>query len=142
MNTHDRDIHIDEARWQSQEKARRGDADADADERRIAQALRRAPPVGLPLDFAAQVASMARAQAASSSLLEQRLLRGLTLVFALSAAVVVAWYGRGWAAELAAILPGGRDAVGWAGVATLCVLGNWGFGLLRRALEREPRAIG
>lgn len=140
MNQNDREF-IDEARWQAQERARRGEHDADADELRIASALRRAPPVDLPLDFAARVASMALAQATSSSLLEQRLLRGLVLVFALSAAVVVAWYGRGWAAELSAVLPGGRDAMGWSGVAALCVLGNWGFGVLRRQLERGPHTV-
>ena len=65
------------------------------------------------------------------ALLEQRLLRGLVIAFALSAAVVVAWFGRGWVTELAAVLPGGGDAVAWSGVAALCLLGNWGVGLLR-----------
>lgn len=140
MNIHDREHQIDEARWQAQEKARRGDADADANELRIARALRRARPVELPFDFATTVARSAAAQVAADSRLEQALLRGLAVVFALSAAVVVAWYGRGWAADLAAVLPGGSDAVGWSGVAALCVLGNWGFGLLRRQVERGPHA--
>lgn len=154
MNTHDREPRhddqavnldpLDERRWLAQERARlsvrHGDADADAVDLRIARALRHAPRVELPFDFAAQVASLARAQAADS-LLEQRLLRGLILVFALSAAVVVAWYGRGWVAALAAVLPGGSDAVGWSGMAVLCVLGNWGFGALRRQLERGSHAI-
>ncbi len=140
MNTNNRETHIDEGRWQAQEKARRGDVDADIDELRVARALRHAPSVELPFDFAEQVASMARAQMASSSLFEQRLLRGLVFVFALSAAVVIAWYGRTWPAELAAVLPGGREAVGWSGIAALCVLGNWGFGALRRQLERGTHA--
>jgi hypothetical protein len=72
--------------------------------------------------------------------LEQRLLRGLVLVFALSAAVVVAWFGRGWVAELGTVLPGGQDAVAWSGIAALCVLGNWGFGLLRDRIERGAHA--
>ncbi len=144
MNQNDRES-IDEARWQTQEKARRGEPDADAGELRIARALRHAPRVDLPVDFAAQVATLARAQAlapvvAEQSQMEQRLLRGLVLVFALSAAVVVAWYGRGWVAELAAVLPGGGDAVGWSAVAALCVLGNWGFGALRRQFERGSHA--
>ena len=137
MNIHDRDIPIDrspidEARWQAQEQARRGDADADPAELRVARALRRVPAMDLPADFAARVASLARAQAACSVVLEQRLLRGLVLLFGLSAAVVVAWFGRGWVAELATILPGGRDAVAWSGITALCVLGNWGVGLLRQ----------
>ena len=136
----DRNHRIDEARWQAQEQARRGDPDADADDLRIARALRRAPAIDLPLDFVAQVAALARAQAVAGSVLEQRLLRGLILVFALSAAVVVAWFGRGWVAELAAVLPGGRDAVGWCGVAALCVLGNWGCAALRRWFERGSHA--
>ena len=139
MNTRDHEHQIDEALWLAQEKARRGDADADPDDLRIAHALRRAPAMDLPFDFASQVASLARAQAAANSLLEQRLLRGLVGVFALSAAVVVAWYGRGWPAELAAVLPGGSDAVGWSGAAALCVLANWGFGALRAHLERGSR---
>lgn len=140
MNTQEHALSIDEARWQAQEKARRGDADADALDLRIARALRRAPPVDLPFDFAVQLAAAARAQAAASSLLEQRLLRGLVLVFAVSAAVVVAWYGRGWIADLAALLPGGSDAVGWSGIAALCVLGNWGLGALRRQFEHRSQA--
>ena len=111
MNQNDREP-VDEARWQAQERAfqaaRRGDAEADADDLRILDALRNAPPAGLPPGFATQVAAMARAQAANSQL-EQRLLRGLGVVFALSAAGVVAWYGRGWAADLALVLPGGES---------------------------------
>ena len=136
MKPHDHDDQIDDARWYAQEQARRLDPDADPAELRIARALRRAPPVDLPVGFAVQIAALARAQAASpalsgQSLLEQRLLRGLIIVFALSAAVVVAWFGRGWPADLAAVLPGGADAVAWSGVAGLCLLGNWGVGLLR-----------
>ena len=139
MNTQDRETQIDEALWLAQEKARCGDADADPDDLRIAHALRRAPAVDLPFDFASQVASLARAQAVANSVLEQRLLRILVGVFAVSAAVVVAWYGRAWPAELAAVLPGGSDAVGWTGAAALCVLANWGFGALRGHLERGSR---
>ena len=145
MKSHDNESLIDAARWQAQEQARRLDPDADPAELRIARALRRAPPVDLPADFAAQVAALAHAQAASptvpeQSLLEQRLLRGLVIVFTLSAAVVIAWMGRGWAAELATVLPGGGDAVAWSGVAALCLLGNWGVGLLRQQYARGMHA--
>ena len=140
MNTNDKQIPVDEARWQAQEKARRGDADADADDLRIARALRHASAVDLPPGFAAQVAALARRQVAVDSRMEQRLLRGLVFVFALSAAVVVAWFGRGWFAALAAVLPGGSEAVGWSGIAALCLLGNWAFGALRRQFERGPHA--
>ncbi|QNN47664.1 hypothetical protein H9L17_05895 [Thermomonas brevis] len=134
---HDRTAHaIDAQRWLAQEQARRGDPDADAGDLRIARALRRAPPVDLPPDFATAVArsaaAQARARAEASTLLEQRLLRGLGFVFALSAAVVVAWYGRGWAAALAATLPGGGEALGWCAAAAVCLLGNWGLGAMKR----------
>ena len=141
MNTQDHEHQIDEALWLAQEKARRGDADADPDDLRIARVLRRAPAMDLPFDFASQVASLALAQAVANSALEQRLLRTLVAVFAVSAAVVVAWYGRAWPAELAAVLPGGSDAVGWSGAAALCVLANWGFGALRAHLERGSRTV-
>ena len=136
MNIHDREHEhehgIDAQRWQAQEAARQGDPAADAGDLRIASALRRAPPVDLPVDFAAQVAGVARTQQQASSVLEQRLLRGLLVLFALSAAVVVAWYGRGWVAGLSVALPGGGDALGWCAAAALCLLFNWGLGGLRR----------
>jgi hypothetical protein len=143
MTTHDREHDrtapaIDAQRWQAQEQARRGDPDADAGDLRIARALRRAPPVDLPPDFATTVArsaaarAAARARAEASTLLEQRLLRGLGLAFALSAAVVVAWYGRGWAVALTATLPGGGAALGWCAAAAVCLLGNWGLGAMKR----------
>lgn len=148
MTNHDHDHPLDDLRWQAQEKARRLDPDADPTELRIARALRHAPPMELPADFATtvarsaavEVAARARASLAASrqSLLEQRLLRGLVIVFAMSAAMVVAWFGRGWVADLAAVLPGGRDAVAWSGVAALCLLGNWGVGLLRGQSRRGP----
>ena len=131
--------HIDETRWQAQERARiaarEGRNDADSDELRIARALRRAPVVDLPPDFAARVASLARAQAEVDAVFEQRLLRGLGVAFGLAAAVTVAWFGRGWVDAFASVLPGGNDAVGWGGAAALCLLANWGWGALRRQLH-------
>ena len=137
MTIHDRerDEHptgIDPRRWQAQERARRGEVDADAGDLRIARALRDAPPVDLPADFAARMAVRVQRRGEASMLLEQRLLRALGLVFALSAAAVVAWYGRGWASGLAAALPGGRAAVGWCALVALSLLVNWGLGGLRR----------
>lgn len=132
---HPRDCNgegVDAQRWQAQEAARRGDPTADAGDLRIASALRHAPPVDLPIDFAAQMAALARTRQQASSVLEQRLLRGLLVVFALSAAVVAAWYGRGWVADLSVALPGGGDALGWCAAAGLCLLFNWGLGGLRR----------
>ena len=129
-------IPFDEAQWQAQERARLavrdGGADADAAELRIARVLRHAPPTDLPGDFAARVAALSQAQAASASRLEQNLLRALTVVFGLSAAATVAYYGRGWAVAFATALPGGADALNWAAAAALCIAANWGWELLRR----------
>lgn len=128
------DPAVDDARWHAQERARRGDPEADPLDLRVARALRQAPPVALPPDFAARVAARARADAAAGLDLEAWLLRTLGAVFALSAAVVVAWFGRGWAAGLVQILPGGREALGWCATAALCLLANGGLGLLRRRM--------
>ncbi len=140
MSTHPREPEFDEAQWQAQERARiaarDGSIDADADELRIAHALRHPPAVDLPFDFAKQVAARAaRAPQTSGSLLEQRLLRGLTLVFGLSSAATVAYYGHAWVAALAMTLPGGTDALGWSAAAAACVGANWAWGLLRERMH-------
>ena len=130
----------DPSRWHAQEMARRGDPAADPMDLRVAQALRSAPEVQLPEDFASQVAELARAQV-SEGLLEQRLLRGLLAVLALSSAATVAWYGRGWVATLAAIVPG-HSAVPWISVAVICLLSNWAGGMLRQWRGVQGRTTG
>ena len=82
MTIHDREndehpTRIDPRRWQAQERARHGDADADAGDLRIARALREAAPVDLPADFAARMAARVQRRGEASMLLEQRLLRAL-----------------------------------------------------------------
>ena len=123
---------MDAARWQAQEKARRGDADADPEELRIAQALRRAPAVALSVDFASQVAALARARAVASTVLEQRLLQALVGVLTASAVLLLVLFGRSWLLALSNVLPGGRAALAWSCVAALCLLGNWAMSGLRR----------
>ncbi len=127
----------DEAQWQAQERARLAARDgtahaAEAGDLRVARALRQVPPIDLPMDFAARVAALAEVKAANNSLLEQRLLRGLWVLFGASALMTVAWFGRSWPGDLAAVLPGGSEAASWSLAAGLCVLGNWAFALLRR----------
>ena len=139
MKPHD-PTAVDDARWHAQERARRGDPEADPLDLRVARALRQAPPVGLPPDFAARVAARAGAETAAGLDLEAWLLRTLGVVFALSAAVVVAWFGRGWAAGLVQVLPGGREALGWCGTVALCLLANGALGLLRRRVGRTAAA--
>lgn len=138
MNIQSNSPDHDEAQWQAQEQARlavrNGGANnnADAIDLRVARALRQAPPIGLPINFAAQVAGLARTQASNSSLFEQRMLRVLLVLFGVSALVTVAWFGRSWPADLAAILPGGSEAASWSMAAALCLLCNWALALLRR----------
>ena len=143
MTIHSNSPDHDEAQWQAQERARLavrdGTSDVDDSDMRVARALRQAQPIDLPMDFAEQVAGLARAQATNSSLFEQRLLRGLSALFGLSALVTVAWFGRSWPADLAAVLPGGSEAASWSMAAGLCVLGNWGFALLRRQGKGRDR---
>ena len=139
MNNPPRHHESDERQWQAQERARiaarDGHADADPDELRIARALRRAPAMDLPADFAAHVAALARTQAVVDAKLEQRLLRGLGVAFGLSSAVTVAWFGHDWVPTLSATLPGGASATGWSAAAALCLLINWGWGAMKRLRE-------
>ena len=129
----------DQRLWQAQERARTaardGHDDADADELRIARALRTPPPEQLPADFAARVAALARSEAVAASHLERLLLRALVSTFAVSAAVVVAWMGRGWMDALAQAFPGGMQAAGWGLVAAACLLGNWAWGIARDCMR-------
>ena len=126
-----------DAEWQSQERARLafrdGAVDADESDLRLSRALRQVPAVDLPPDFAERVAGLARAQTATDLRFEQRLLRGLSVAFGLSAIATVAWFGRSWPADFAAALPGGSEAVGWSVTVVACALCNWGLGLLRRS---------
>lgn len=131
MNTSKDPLDQVEVEWRAQERARLGAADADERDVRVANALREVPEIGLPADFAIRVAGLVRAQATNDSRFEEGLLRGLLLLFAISAMVTVAWFGRSWPADLAAALPGGRDAVGWTAIAAVCAICNWCLGLLR-----------
>ena len=137
MNIHSNSPDREEVQWQSQERARLaardGGADvADASDLRVARALRQVSPIDLPMDFAAQIAGLVRGQATNNSMFEQHLLRGLLIAFGASGLATFAWLGRSWPTDLAAILPGGSEAVSWSLAAGACVLANWAFALLRR----------
>ena len=124
-----------DAEWQAQERTRaafrEGAVDIDERDLRVFRALRRPPSEDLPVDFAARLAHLARAQATTDLRFEQRLLRALLVGLGISAITTVAWCGRSWPADFAAALPGGSDAVGWSVTVAACALGNWGLGLLR-----------
>jgi hypothetical protein len=140
MNTHEKNTH-EEREWQAQERAlhdeRNGVAPGDdplqAQYRMVARALRQPLPHALPDGFAAQVAARARRQAAHAPpdlRIEQRLMRGLITLLALSAAVAVAWYGPQWLQVIAVLLPGA--ALNWTLALMGCVGVSWSFELLHR----------
>lgn len=140
MNTHDKN------EWQAQERALQderngvapGDDPLQARYRLIARALRQPLPHALPEDFAVQVAARAlgRAVHAPPDLrVEQRLVRALVAVLALSAAVAVAWYGPQWLQAITVLLPGA--ALNWTLALTACVAVSWSFDLLHRREKRQ-----
>ncbi len=136
MNITKHPSDYNDAEWLAQERARLSvrDGAVDLDDRdlRVSRALRQAPAMVLPPDFAARVAGLVCVQAATDLRLEQRLLRFLSVAFGLSAIATIAWFGRSWPAVFAGALPGGSDAVGWSVIVAVCALCNWGLGLLRR----------
>ena len=140
MKTHEENIR-EEREWQAQERALHderigaapGDDPLQAHYRLVARALRQPWPHALPDDFAARVAARARLQAAHAPpdlRIEQRLVRGLVAVLALSAAVAVAWYGQQWLQAITVLLPGA--ALNWTLALMACVGSSWSFGLLHR----------
>jgi hypothetical protein len=144
MNIPKHPADFNDAEWLAQERARLSTGvDAfDLDERdlRVSRALRQAPVMALPPGFAARVAGLVRMQAATDLRFEQRLLRGLSVAFGLSAIATVAWFGRSWPADFAAALPGGTEAVGWSVTFVACALCNFGLGLLRRRQSGDSSA--
>jgi hypothetical protein len=137
---------LEQREWQAQERALHderigaapGDEPLHAHYRLVARALRQPLPHALPDDFAARVAARARLQAAHAPpdlRIEQRLVRGLVAVLALSAAVAVAWYGQQWLQAIMVLLPGA--ALNWTLALTACVAVSWSFDLLHRREKRQ-----
>ena len=124
----------DELEWQAQERARLaaragapGTDDPMADRYRVmAEVLRGPLPDALPFDFAAQVARRASMGAQADARFESNLMRVFLTVFGLSAAVVVAMYGRTWVAPiLDALKLDSAVAVNWALALGACVGASW-----------------
>jgi len=146
-NDHDRIGHdgegIDEREWQAQERALRAarlhlaGGDVDAGYRRVAQALRQAPPVQLPADFARQLAR--RVGAATLDLqLERWLLRGVLLVLAVAVPVVLLRYAASGTEVAAAVFPAlSQAAPGWLLAGVACVALSWSMEAGRKALLRR-----
>ena len=100
----------------------------------ILRALRQEPDAGPPADFARNVAAMAAARQPAAAGVEQWLLRGLSVVFALSALVVAAMQGGDWLATLPALLPSAATAttVNWAAATAACLGLTWVMSRLRQ----------
>ena len=134
-------LPIDEREWQAQERALQeerlhlsGGDPRLASYRRIARVLRQPLPHALPADFARQLAARF-GRAPLDTRVEQGLLRGLLLLLALSAAVVVALYGQAWLPPLLAVLPQSPYALHWLAAVAACVGMSWGFELLRKRID-------
>lgn len=110
---------------------------------RVAEALRRPPPVDLPPDFAARVARIAKLQTAPpvakssrleplprSGALERRLTGVLVAVFALGAMVAALVYGARVLAQLQAMV--GVQGLQWMALLAGCLGLSWSLDWLRR----------
>jgi hypothetical protein len=111
----------------------------DIVDRHIDQALRREADAGPPADFARRVAVRAERGRAADAPIERWLLRALATVFALSALVVVALYGREWLVGFTLLLPAaaGATTLNWIAALMACVGLSWSFERLRTAPRRN-----
>ena len=139
-DAHDpRDETIDEREWQAQERALRAErlhlsGEADPGYRRIAAALRTAPDVALPPDFARRMAQ--RVGAATLDLrMERRLLLACCAVLAVAVPTVLAVYGASGIEVAAAVFPSlSQAAPAWLLAVVACVAVNGLMEPLRRRL--------
>ena len=134
---HDDAGPIDEREWQAQECAQRAErlhlsGDADPSYRRVAAALRNAPPVALPADFARRMAL--RVGAATLDLrMERWLFLACCAVLAVAVPVAFALYGGSGVEVAAAVFPSlSQAAPGWLLAVAACVALNGLMEPLRR----------
>lgn len=129
-------MNHDELEWQAQEQARldlrrgageRDESDAQRDYRTIARALRSAPMVTLPADFAHLLAL--RVEAGGAVELDMRLEQWLTRALGTALAVgtvASAWrYGGDWLQASAPLLAGTAPVLGWGLVIAACAAVTW-----------------
>jgi len=133
-----RDSAIDAREWQAQERASRAErlhlSDADDAYRHVARALRNAPPVALPADFARRIAM--QVGAASLDLrLERYLLLAACIALAVAVPTALALYGGSGIEIAAAVFPAlSQAAPGWLLALAACVALNGLMEPLRRRL--------
>ena len=132
---------FDEREWQAQERALRAErlqlsGEADASYRRVAAALRTAPPVALPADFARRMAL--RVGAATLDLrVERWLLLAACALLAVAVPTALALYGASGMQVAAAVFPSlSQAAPGWLLALAACVALNGLMEPLRRRLAR------
>ncbi len=138
----------DEREWQMQERARlderkareSGHDPAAASYRRIAHALRQAPPVDLPVDFAATIARRAEAirPAVVDARFEQRLVAALVVLLVVSGLGALGYFGLGGLRTMAGWLSGSSSdtTLRWMLAAAGCVGVSALGGLFDRATPR------
>ena len=133
-----RDNAIDAREWQAQERASRAErlhlSDADDAYRHVARALRNAPPVALPADFAQRIALQVGA-ARLDLRLERHLLLAACIALAIALPTALALYGGSGIEIATAVFPAlSRAAPGWLLALAACVALNGLMEPLRRRL--------
>ncbi len=138
----------DEREWQMQERARLDEREARepghdpaaVSYRRIAHALRQAPPVDLPVDFAATVARRAEAARAPvvDARLEQRLVATLVVLLVVSGLGALGYFGLGGLRTMAGWLSGSSSdtTLRWMFAAAACIGVSALGGLFDRTVPR------
>ena len=137
-----RDNAIDAREWQAQERATRAErlhlSDADDAYRHVARALRNAPPVALPADFARRIALQVGAATQDLRLdlrLERHLLLAACTALAVAVPAALALYGGSGLEIAAAVFPAlSQAAPGWVLALAACVALNGLMEPLRRRL--------
>lgn len=136
---------IDEREWQEQERAREacsgsseGTGPGASPYRRIAEALRAAPPPALPADFAATVARAAARQPRLETGLESGLVLILGALLVLGGIATALIYGRNWFDPLFSLLARAPSMpVRLAAMLAICVGLSWLFDVIgTRRLRR------
>ena len=134
-------MNHDEYEWQAQENALNSERSSEpprsddplmARYRLVARALREPSPIGLPEDFAVQMARRVAAPIDLDARFEQRLVTLLVGLFGVSGVIVAAIYGSDWLRASSMFVPElGATSLKWLLVVLACVGMSWTMGLLR-----------
>ncbi len=138
-------MNHDEHEWQLQEAALhdersgqppRSDDPLLARYRDVARALRAPPPVGLPDDFAVQVARRVAGVVEPDARFEQRLVGALVALFGVAGVIVCLIYGADWWRSSATYVPDlGAGSMKWLLALGACIAASWTMGRTRPTPE-------